>query len=177
MKLDTKTLVIGGVALFAIVTYSTTQLLKGFTKTGTGLDNTPTGKDRERLLWTTQYAEPVMRMLRPHFPNIRITSAYRSEAVNTAVGGSKTSRHRYGLGLDFGGIGLYDETTRAARFVRDNLDKLPQPNMVRTVIGETNHLHMDFYDPLGEYDSQATIAKRGTKFLAEPTEGDFIALV
>jgi len=67
--------------------------------TSSGLDNWPATRVHFRNLVTTaQHAQSVRDLLqRP----VIITSAYRSPAVNRAVGGSATSDHANGLAYDF----------------------------------------------------------------------------
>ena len=67
------------------------------TATSYDLDNTPSLEDRIRLIYL---ARRVLEPLRDEFGPLLTTSSYRSEAVNTAVGGSPTSYHRAGLGWD-----------------------------------------------------------------------------
>lgn len=72
--------------------------LKELTATSTGLPNFPESWEViENLLDTAR----VLDCIRNEFgAPIRVTSGYRSAAVNTAVGGSKTSAHRKGLAAD-----------------------------------------------------------------------------
>ena len=73
--------------------------LKEMTVTSTGLPNIPQGKQLENLIYTARQMELVRQILgnKP----IIINSAYRSEAVNRAVGGVPTSAHAHGFGVDF----------------------------------------------------------------------------
>ncbi len=72
--------------------------------TSTGLPNeAPPGARTNLQLLTQQILDPLRRHLgRP----IRITSGYRSEAVNLKVHGSKRSRHKTGEAADFKVFGL-----------------------------------------------------------------------
>ena len=73
--------------------------LAELTVTTTGLDNSPT--DPKVILNLKKLAlglEDVRKILKQP---IRITSGFRSAAVNTAVKGSKTSQHLLGLAADF----------------------------------------------------------------------------
>lgn len=65
--------------------------------TQTGLDNTPGIDHESRLIYCAQY---LFQPTRDRWGKIRITSGYRSPAVNKAVGGSKTSQHCRGEALD-----------------------------------------------------------------------------
>jgi hypothetical protein len=68
-------------------------------RTSTGLNNGAPTRALTCLQILVQYfLDPLREALgRP----IRVTSGYRSEAVNTAVNGSKTSRHKTGEAADF----------------------------------------------------------------------------
>lgn len=71
---------------------------KELTTTSTGLDNHPSAEHRVNLRMLC-YA--LLDPLRAHIGRpLYITSAYRSEAVNAAVGGSVRSMHKRGLAAD-----------------------------------------------------------------------------
>ncbi len=62
------------------------------------MDNTPGMVELENLKkLCNELMEPVRAILGP----IRVNSAFRNLAVNTAIGGSKTSQHMMGLAMDF----------------------------------------------------------------------------
>lgn len=63
------------------------------------LDNTPSSEVAAILRGTAERMEGVRRLLGDRV--ITVSSGYRSEAVNRAVGGSKTSDHRTGYAVDF----------------------------------------------------------------------------
>lgn len=63
-----------------------------------GVNNTPTPRVVENLQFLAENLEKVRALLGTP---MRITSGYRSEAVNAWVGGSLTSQHRFGLAADF----------------------------------------------------------------------------
>jgi zinc D-Ala-D-Ala carboxypeptidase len=64
-----------------------------------GLDNTPPPEIMPALLKTAQGMEAV-RVRLSHAP-IAVSSGYRSQAVNKAVGGSASSQHTKGEAVDF----------------------------------------------------------------------------
>ena len=71
--------------------------LEELTRTATGLPNRPGKTETEKLLLTATYLlEPV----RKKWGMIRVTSAFRSEAVNARVNGSGTSQHVKGEAAD-----------------------------------------------------------------------------
>lgn len=63
-----------------------------------GLDNTPNTTQLEALKLTAQSMEKVRALLGNP---IRVTSGFRSPAVNVAVGGSLKSHHCFGYAVDF----------------------------------------------------------------------------
>ena len=73
--------------------------LEELTVTNTGLDNTPDAEERARLDTLAIFMEKVRAILggRP----ITVNSAFRSEAVNEAVGGVPNSAHRLAYACDF----------------------------------------------------------------------------
>lgn len=81
---------------------------KELTTTSTGLPNTPDTAARNNLRrLCTEVLDPLRRHLgRP----IRVTSGYRTTAVNRAVGGSSTSAHVQGEAADIkvDGLGSFD---------------------------------------------------------------------
>lgn len=65
--------------------------------TSTGIKNVASAKERSNLRCVCFYLlDPLRRSLGP----IKVNSGYRSRAVNTAVGGSSTSKHMRGLAAD-----------------------------------------------------------------------------
>lgn len=84
-----------------------------------GLDNTP---DKSTINVMRLTAERVFQPVRDHFGKpIRVSSFYRSPAVNKAVGGSATSQHRTGEAIDMQGTnGLTN--AEIFEYIRKNLD-------------------------------------------------------
>lgn len=74
------------------------ELTKSQTASRRGLDNTPTPQVEKNL---KNLAETILQPLREKLGKpIVINSGYRSPAVNSAVGGSATSAHRFGHAVD-----------------------------------------------------------------------------
>lgn len=68
------------------------------TRTHTGIANEPNGDHLANLVQTAKMLEKVRALLGGP---LRITSGYRSPAVNKAVRGSATSAHCFGYAADF----------------------------------------------------------------------------
>ncbi|MCK5606575.1 peptidase M15, partial [Candidatus Pacearchaeota archaeon] len=65
--------------------------------TSTSGSNIPPGIHKEKLLYVANYlAQPI----RDRWGVVIVNSGYRSEAVNAAIGGSKTSQHPRGEAID-----------------------------------------------------------------------------
>jgi zinc D-Ala-D-Ala carboxypeptidase len=112
--------------------------LAELTVTGTGLANTPDEDEIARLRILAQFLEKVRALLgnRP----ITVDSAFRSEAVNEAVGGVPNSAHRLGFAADIvvDGLTPYEVATILDRAGKDGhlvfdqliLEQLPTPTWV-----------------------------------------------
>ncbi len=73
--------------------------LEELTTTNTGLNNTPNADEIERLRLLAAFLEKVRAVLGGK--SMSVNSAFRSEAVNKAVGGVSNSAHRLGYACDF----------------------------------------------------------------------------
>lgn len=76
--------------------------LREFTESNTairrGINNNPTAEHIHNL---AELVENILQPLRDKIgQSIRVTSGYRSEALNEAIGGSKTSDHSHGRAAD-----------------------------------------------------------------------------
>lgn len=76
--------------------------LADLTVTNTGLENSP---DSARISNLKDLAQR-LDFLKDRVGDFRVASAFRSEAVNRAVGGSATSLHKEGLAADLIPIGI-----------------------------------------------------------------------
>ena len=86
-----------------------------------GIDNTPKG---EHLEAAKLLAEKIFQPIREHFNKpIFISSGYRSQALNEAIGGSPRSFHSHGLALDLDQDGRNKRVSNADVFyyIKDNL--------------------------------------------------------
>lgn len=74
------------------------ELSKSTTASRLGIDNKPPFGVVDNL---TALVDHLLDPIRERWGRpIRVNSGYRSEALNIAVGGSKTSQHRYGEAVD-----------------------------------------------------------------------------
>jgi len=78
--------------------FSLEEFLFSQTAARRGIDNTPDEIAMIHLLTTAQSMEEVRALLGNP---IKITSGYRSQALNSAIGGANTSAHMEGWAADF----------------------------------------------------------------------------
>ena len=78
--------------------FSLTELVVSQSAARRGLKNIPFGKQLDNLRSTAEKMDAIREMLgKP----VLVSSGYRNAEVNALVGGSKTSAHMQGLGVDF----------------------------------------------------------------------------
>lgn len=83
-----------------------------------GIKNEPSEEVINRL---QQLCEHVLEPLRQRFGVIRITSGYRCERLNKAVGGVKNSQHRLGEAADIH-VSNIEVGRKMFQFIKENLD-------------------------------------------------------
>ena len=106
------------------------------TTTSTGLANTP-GAGAELNL--QRLAIHVLEPIRDQFGPLRITSAFRSSAVNRAVGGASSSSHMDGRGAD-----LYATQGATADQIATWLYNQPALALRQIIVEHhTGHLHLE----------------------------------
>lgn len=71
--------------------------LEELTVTNTGLPNVPDTVQTEKLLYLATY---ILQPIRNKFGVVVVNSAFRSDSVNSSIGGVKTSQHRDGEAAD-----------------------------------------------------------------------------
>lgn len=99
------------------------------------IDNTPTEEHIENLKYL---AENIFQPIREHFGvPIYVSSGYRSNELNTAIGGSHTSFHRHGMALDLDQDGRNKGVSNADvfYFIKENL---PYTELIWEFGDETN---------------------------------------
>lgn len=73
------------------------EIIEEMTTTSTGLKNEPTETEKQKLFWVYCFLiYPIEKQF-----GITVSSGYRSELVNNAVGGVQTSQHRLAEACDF----------------------------------------------------------------------------
>ena len=83
-----------------------------------GIKNEPSEEVINRL---QQLCEHVLEPLRQRFGVIRITSGYRCERLNKAVGGVKNSQHRLGEAADIH-VSNIEVGRKMFRYIKENLE-------------------------------------------------------
>lgn len=82
-----------------------------------GIDNSPSEKNYQNIVW---FLENVLQPIRDAYKKpIKITSMYRSRALNTAIGGSPSSAHMKGLAVDI----QVSNPTHMMKFLSENMKK------------------------------------------------------
>jgi zinc D-Ala-D-Ala carboxypeptidase len=85
-----------------------------------GISNQPTKGHIENMKYL---AEKVFQPIRDHFGvPIRISSGYRSAALNRAIGGSQTSFHSLGCAIDIDNENTSITNKEIFHFIKDNLE-------------------------------------------------------
>lgn len=124
------------------------RLSKNFTLdeliiTSTSASNEPSEEHKEKLLYLCPY---LLQPIRDEFGTVQVNSGYRSQGVNLAIGGSKTSQHCKGEAADIRtphadlwevylwildnlnfGQCIYEEKG-AAKWIHISLPRLDKPN-------------------------------------------------
>ena len=98
--------------------FTLSEMTKSETALRLGLDNQP---DETQLANLKVLAEKVLQPVRDHFARgVKVNSALRVPAVNSAVGGSKTSDHCKGQAADIEIPGVANGVL--AQWIADNLE-------------------------------------------------------
>ena len=104
------------------------EFVKSQTAARRGIDNTPAQAHLDNAFALFQN---VVQPVRDHFGPTIVTSGYRSEALNAAIGGSPRSQHKRGQAADIEVPGI--PTGEVAQWIADNLT--------------FDQLILEFYDP------------------------------
>lgn len=99
---------------------SLSEMTKSVTAIRLGIDNTPTETHLNNM---KALANNVFQPIRDYFGKpIIISSGYRSEKLNKAIGGSLTSQHSKGEAMDIDNDGTSVSNKEIFDFIKDNLD-------------------------------------------------------
>lgn len=122
-----------------------------------GIKNEPTPEIWEVMKIT---AENVFQPIRDHFKKpIRVSSFYRSPALNKAIGGSKTSDHMTGRSIDIQGTnGVTNKMI--FEFAKNNLDFDQLINEYPDKYGEPSWVHISYRGAGKNRKQVLTIGKR-----------------
>ena len=104
------------------------ELIKSSTADRLDISNSPT---TEHLVNLTVVTHKILQPVREKFGVITVNSGYRSPALNTKVGGSKTSQHCNGEAVDFEQLGTANADV--AKWISNAL--------------EFDQLILEFYNP------------------------------
>jgi hypothetical protein len=100
---------------------SLSEVIKSNTATRKGIDNSPNNDHLESL---EDIAKDIFQPLRDDLGVIYVSSGYRSDALNKAIGGSRKSQHSKGEALDLDNDNKNKAATNTEIFnyIKDNLD-------------------------------------------------------
>ena len=100
---------------------SLSEMIKSTTAKRRGIDNSPTEEHIENM---KVLAEKIFQPIRDYFGvPFSISSGYRSEALNKAIGGSKTSQHSKGLAIDIDRDYNFDpNNAQVFHYIKDHLN-------------------------------------------------------
>jgi hypothetical protein len=99
---------------------SLAEVIRSETAKRKGVSNMPTPEHIENF---KKLAENIFQPIRKHFGKpIHISSGYRSDALNKAIGGSKTSQHCKGEAIDIDMDGTSITNAQVFNFIKDNLN-------------------------------------------------------
>ena len=92
------------------------EFVKSQTAARRGIDNIPSQPHLDNAV---MLFKRVVQPVRDHFGPTIVTSGYRSEALNSAIGGSPRSQHKLGQAVDIEVPGI--ATAEVAQWIADNL--------------------------------------------------------
>ena len=121
-----------------------------------GISNMPTTQHLENF---KKLAENVFEPIRKHFNiPIHISSAYRSQALNAAIGGSLSSQHCKGEALDLDMDGTSITNKQVFDYIKDHI-KFDQLIAEFPRNGNPEWIHVS-YDSSGKQRNQILVAKK-----------------
>jgi hypothetical protein len=145
--------------------FSLSEFLASDTADRRGISNTP---KREHLVALTALSTMIMQPIREYYnKGVIITSGYRSEQLNSAIGGSSTSQHSLGEATDFTvqGEDVYNTCKRIVEESGLDFDQI-----IYEVRGNTEWIHIS-YNRLGGNRKEVLTAVVQSDGKAEYTRG------
>lgn len=119
--------------------FTINELTKSSTADQKNIDNTPTKEHKENLI---ALVDNILDPLREIYGKpIIVTSAYRSQKLNQAVGGSKTSQHLLGQAADIRSVEDTKEENKKIFDLIKNLD-LPYDQLINEY--DYNWVHVSY---------------------------------
>ncbi len=113
------------------------ELVKSSTADRLGIDNTPNAEEIENL---RELCERILQPARDELGPLRISSGFRSEKLNRAVGGVSNSDHRLGFAADV--IPVSVGTRSLAEWVAQNCPKFDQVILEFGTLDNPNWIHL-----------------------------------
>lgn len=130
------------------------EFTRSQTATRRGIDNTP---GQQEIASLRLLCEKVLEPVRAHFgAPVRISSGYRSPALNRAIGGSRTSQHAKGEAADFEIAGVSNVEVCRWMEARLNYDQLIL-EFYTPGIPNSGWIHVSYREP---YRNQELTARR-----------------
>lgn len=110
-----------------------------------GIDNTPNPTIITRLQRLIDFLNPIREAWGSA---IKVTSGYRCEKLNCFVGGSKTSSHTIGYGVDL--IPLNGKMSEFKKFIVDYMKNKMFDQCIIEKSGKTEWIHIGLYNLKGQ---------------------------
>ncbi len=118
--------------------FSLSEMIRSATALKNNIDNTP---DVDAVEALQELCIHVLEPLRERFGVLKITSGFRSPAVNALVGGSRTSQHLVGEAADIF-VSSEDVAMKMYKYVRFNLEF--DQMLVEMRAGNVHCLHVSY---------------------------------
>ena len=99
--------------------FSLKELTYSQTAIRNGINNLP---NEEQLVNLTALCQQVLQPVRDKYGVISVSSGLRAEALNTLIGGSKTSDHCHGRAADFEVKSEEVSNIELAKYIKDHLE-------------------------------------------------------
>jgi len=137
---------------------------------------------KKRLVWLSQIERSMVALIRRHTQDVVLTSGYRGAALATEINKTRSyrwsenrrSRHGMGLSVDYWVGAAPDAPYRAVEFLMHHRAAIPQRGLLKSIIAERSHVHIEYRCPF-------TVSDRSDddpKFLYEspPPAGTLISM-